>query len=259
MVKSYIFMGMEILSGAGEPHFRILLTWSRLRGTFFPVIFAPVLKRIDMSKRLIFPLFLFLAMVFATSPAFAQKSKSKRSSGLTEYLDDKGNFASHLWYGGNFNLGLSGNSYYNLFNAGISPMVGYKILPSLSVGPRVSLQYTYIKGLGTDGNVHKVQPVSYSIGAFARFKFLRSLFIHAEYEYENAEFPYFSGPFLFYDLSQAKIATERIGRDNVYIGAGFNSSANAWGYELLLLYNATAGDNSLTLPFLIRFGITYNF
>lgn len=213
-----------------------------------------------MSKS-IFLLAISMLIAFAVSqPLHAQKSRNKRSSGVSEYLEEKGNFASKLWYGGNFNLGFSGNSYYSLFNLGVAPMVGYKIFPAFSVGPRFSLQYTYIRGIGTDGNIHKVQPISYSYGAFARYKFLRSLFAHVEYEHENAEFPYFSGPYLYYDATLAKIATARIGRDNVYVGIGYNSSAGmGFGYEIMLLYNTTLPANSPDLPFDIRFGFTYNF
>jgi hypothetical protein len=213
-----------------------------------------------MSRKYLLPLWIALSLVVAATPLHAQKSKSKRSSGVSEYLDDKGNFASKLWYGGGFNLGFSGNNYYNLFNLGVSPMVGYKVFPSFSVGPRFSLQYTYIKGIGTDGNIHKVQPISFSYGVFARYKFLRSLFAHVEYEHENAEFPYFNGPYLYYDASLAKIATERVSWDNVYVGLGYNSSGgNGFGYEIMLLYNVTQPANSFDLPFDIRFGFTYNF
>ncbi|MBK8490540.1 MAG: hypothetical protein IPL49_06465 [Saprospirales bacterium] len=212
-----------------------------------------------MSKTYLLPAWIILIFFLASAPALAQKSKTKGSSGVTEYLDDKGNFASHLWYGGNFNLGFSGNSYYSLFNLGIAPMVGYKIIEPLSVGPRASIQYSFVKGYATDGNIHKVQPLSYSIAAFARFKFFRSIFAHLEYEYENAELPYFSGPYLYYDAAQAKVATARVTRDNLYIGAGYNASNGGWGYEIMVLYNALSAPDALELPFLIRFGITYKY
>lgn len=214
-----------------------------------------------MSKALLIPLWISLVFLLASPEAQAQKPKDKRSSGVSEYLEDKGNFASHLWYGGSFNLGFNGNSYYSLFNIGISPMVGYKIIDPISIGPRVSFQYTFIKGIGTDNNIHKVQPLAYSVAAFSRFKFLRSFFAHLEYEYESEELPYFSGPYLYYDAAQAKIATVRVNRDNLYIGAGYNTSGGqgGFGYEILLLYNALNGANSLDLPFLLRFGLTYNF
>ena len=213
-----------------------------------------------MPKKLLCSAFLLLAVLLASSPALAQRSKGSRStSGISEYLDDKGSFASRLWYGGNFNLGLSGDNFLTYFNAGISPMVGYKVFDSFSVGPRVSLQYSYFKGYGTDGSIHKVQPLSYSVGLFARYKIFRSIFAHAEYEHENLEYPRFANGLLWYDINQAKVLTQRIAFNNVYVGAGFNSSANGWGYELLLLYNTTQDPQTIGLPFVIRFGITYNF
>ena len=216
-----------------------------------------------MSRVVLLPVWILLVFLLASVPAQAQKSKNKRSSssGISEYLEEKGNFTSHLWYGGNFNLGFSGNNILSVFNLGISPMVGYKIIEPLSVGPRVSLQYTYYKGYATDGLIHKVQPISYSLAAFTRFKFFRSIFAHLEYEYENAELPYVDviTGYLFYDLNQAKIVTERVSRDNLYIGAGYNASNGGIGYEILLLYNALNRPDDLGLPFLIRFGITYKY
>jgi len=204
---------------------------------------------------------LLLLFTLASLPAQAQKSKSKRSSGVAEYLDDKGNFASHLWYGGNFNLGFNGTSYYNLFNIGISPMVGYRVLEPLSFGPRVTFQYTYLKGTCSDGRVRKTQPLSYGAGVFSRVKFLRNFFVHAEYEYESAEYPLadpFSGYFAF-DPDKDRILTQRENRDNVFIGAGYNSSSGrGFGTEILLLYNVL-GSELLELPFDFRFGLTYNF
>lgn len=46
--------------------------------------------------------------------------------------------STKIWYGGGLNLGFSGQSGLNVLQLGASPMVGYKILPRWSVGPRVS-------------------------------------------------------------------------------------------------------------------------
>jgi hypothetical protein len=64
-----------------------------------------------MSKKYFLPALILLAFIVSATPLQAQKSKGKRSSGVSEYLEDKGNFASKLWYGGGFNLGFSGNNY----------------------------------------------------------------------------------------------------------------------------------------------------
>ncbi|MBK6903417.1 MAG: hypothetical protein IPH04_11590 [Saprospirales bacterium] len=215
-----------------------------------------------MKKSNVLPALVLLAFFSALAPAQAQKPKEKRSSGVSEYLEDKGNFASHLWYGGGFSLGFSGNNIYNVFNLGISPMVGYKIIEPLSIGPRASFQYTFIKGVGTDNQIHKVQPFSYSMGVFTRFKFFRYIFAHLEYELENSEYALVSpqSGLLLYDPTLDKILTQREVRDNLYLGAGYNSSGGqGFGFEILLLYNALNGSNSLDLPFLLRFGMTYKF
>ena len=130
------------------------------------------------------------------------------------------------------------------------------------MGPRVSFQYTYIKGTGTDGRVHKVQPLGYGAGVFTRFKFFRAIFAHLEYEYESAEYPLVSSQtgLLLYDPTLDRIVTQRETRDNLYIGAGYNSSGGSgFGTEILILYNVLIGADSFELPFSLRFGLTYNF
>lgn len=170
-------------------------------------------------------------------------------------------FTDRLWYGGNFNLGFSGNGVYNIFNLGLAPMVGYKILPPLSAGPRLSFNYFYIRGLGTDGNIHNVHPVAFSAGVFTRVRIIPFLFAHAEYEYENFASPLFSGAYLFYDNSLGKVPTVRSARDNAYLGLGYNSAGGqgGFGYEILLLYNVLAPSNTIALPISLRFGMTYNY
>ena len=150
-------------------------------------------------------LFVMFSLCFAIADVDAQnygrkKKKKKKKSPKTEktddYFDESGNFASKLWYGGGFNLGFSGNNVNSSFLAGISPMVGYKIIDELSIGPILGIQYNYLKGVSTDGQIRKGNAWSWSAGAFARFKFLRTLFAHAEYGIENNEYFLNSGGFL---------------------------------------------------------------
>ncbi len=204
-------------------------------------------------------LLLLFAFVISLAPAEAQ-SRKKRSNKNDEYFDESGGFAHRLWYGGGFALGFSGNSDFSVFNFGLSPMVGYKIVENVSAGPRIAFNYSFMKGYATDGRIHKVQPFSYSVATFARFKFLRSLFAHVEIEFESRESPLVTnGSTLFVlDTDTNKIATVREGRENFYVGLGY-TSGSIWGYEILVLYNTTEPDDSLNLPFDIRFAITYNF
>lgn len=160
-------------------------------------------------------------------------------------------FAGKLWYGGGFNLGFSGNNFENLFQLGIAPMVGYKITPQWSVGPRVSFTYTYYSTRTFNGSPASAQPLNFGGGLFTRYKIIPSIFLHAEVEAA-------SEAIIIRDFSQLVI--ERVYRENVYLGAGYTSSnQGGLGYELLLLYNVNQPSNVFESPFDIRFGFNYRF
>ncbi|NJK84517.1 MAG: hypothetical protein HC912_12720 [Saprospiraceae bacterium] len=147
---------------------------------------------------------------------------------------------------------------------GISPMVGIKVFEqndNLSIGPRVSLEYSYFRGQGTDGNSHSVQPISYAVSAFTRYKVLTNFFAHLEIQQENRQLisTVSNGftNFLVIGIDGEPI-TEREIRQNAYIGAGY-TSGGLLAYEIMVLYNVLEPENSLRLPFDIRFGFTYKF
>ncbi|MCB0617936.1 MAG: hypothetical protein KDC43_08635 [Saprospiraceae bacterium] len=187
----------------------------------------------------------------------AQSKKKKSSSKVDQYFDDSGKFSDNLWYGGNFNLGFSGNGSTNLFSFGLAPMVGYKITEEWSVGPRVAFDVNFYKGYGTDGRIYKTSPTSYSVGMFTRYKVFPSIFAHVEYEFENAKFPGFLNGLMY--VENGEVVTFQETRDNFYVGAGYNSGYSIWGYEIIFLYNVLLPEDSVELPFFFRFGITYNF
>ncbi|MEL6863412.1 MAG: hypothetical protein AAFP19_03290 [Bacteroidota bacterium] len=202
---------------------------------------------------------LLLSLFIGINDAEAQ-NRRKRSSKNDEYFDDKGGFAHRLWYGGNIGLGFSGNSAFSSFSFGLSPMVGYKIFEQLSIGPRVGFQYTYLKGPTDDGRVHAIQPISYSMGLFGRYKFFESIFAHVEVEFQSEQqvFQNARGE-LLYDFDEDKIFTERNNRENFYVGAGYHSGSGRFGYEIVVLYNLLIAEDDVLLPWDIRFGFTYNF
>ena len=186
--------------------------------------------------------------------------KTEKSAKTDDYFDESGNFATKLWYGGGFNLGFTGDNFTNAFNIGITPMVGYKIVDEFSVGPIVGIQYNYLKGTSTDGRVHSGDAISWSLGLFTRYKFLRTLFLHAEYGIENNEYVYFSGPFMVIDPTTGKVATTREQQNNFYGGIGYNSGGDLLAFEMYLLYNFIEPNiETVNLPITLRFGITYKF
>ena len=57
-------------------------------------------------------------------------------------------FQENLWYGLGVGLGFSSFNGSSQFGFGLSPMVGYKFLGPLSIGPRASVFYTSTKVSG---------------------------------------------------------------------------------------------------------------
>lgn len=210
-------------------------------------------KAFDMKKSLLLSLaVLFLVTVFSVD-SFAQKKK-KRQSEVDTYFDESGSIKHRLWFGGGANINFSGNGQVQAFNLGISPMVGYKILPNndnFSVGPRVALQYTYLK-LVSGGQSYVSQPLSYSFGAFARYRIIPIIFAHAEFEYENEA--YATGNI----GNNNNLIVEREAKNNAFLGLGYNSGGLI-AYEAYILYNLLEDRSSNNLPFDIRFGFTYKF
>ncbi|RMF30670.1 MAG: hypothetical protein D6765_02875 [Bacteroidetes bacterium] len=215
-----------------------------------------------MKRFLLFSLLTTLLVTALTPDLDAQsRRKKKKSSRVDEYFDESGNFASHLWYGGGFNLGFSGTGESNTFFVGISPMVGYKLFDgNLSIGPRIALDYLLVKGRATDLRIHKVNSLNFSIGAFARYKFIPALFAHVEVENQSLNrIPIDFRGLLIYDPATDSIEKSRELRQNFYLGLGYTSSTGLWGYEILFLYNLNQPEDEIDLPINFRFGITYNF
>ncbi len=196
-----------------------------------------------------------LAMVLVLSvqdQAFAQKKKKKSDKDNAEYFDESGNFLTRVWFGGGFNLGFAGNNFESLFQLGISPMAGYKITDNFSIGPRVTVQYeSYRVDLGNV--VAKANPITFGGGVFSRYKIIPALFAHVEYELAS-EVQY-GNPL----PGSSELQIFRFQQDNLYVGLGYTSSGSMIGYEISLLYNINAAENTIQQPIDIRFGLNYNF
>lgn len=200
-----------------------------------------------MKKILQFALPVFMLLAITQNTAFAQRSDTDR------YFDESQGFTHRLWYGGGIILNFLSTGTESAFTVGVSPLIGYKITDNFSVGPRFSLIYTnYRLQTGFD-RVTPANLFDYGIGAFTRYKLFRSFFVHLEYGADNEELV--NG----YDSFNDELITTRAVRSNAYIGAGYNDGNNIWGYDIYLLYNTLAPENSVRLPIEFRFGLTYNF
>ncbi len=204
-----------------------------------------------MKKALQFLVLVAVLMISFTHDAEAQKRK--RSGGVDEYFDDRGSFEDRLWYGADITLNFFSVPGGNAFNAGIAPMVGYKITDAFSVGPRIEILYRgerYDIGGGQD---LKFNSTNYGLGLFSRLKVFNQYFIHAEYQSLNNEIG------TSVDFNTNTILTARTWDDHFYIGAGYGASGGGVGFQVSILWDVLQEFTSRNLPIQYRMGINYKF
>lgn len=203
-----------------------------------------------------------------------RRKKKKKKKAKTEKVDERNSsgfdWKEKLWFGAGGTLNFAGNEIGNEFIIGLTPMVGYKIQPWLSVGPRLEL--TYNTGRFDLGNIVGYNAVDYGAGVFLRVKSPFNVYLHTEYFLLNdqclsdgticsIESPNnFTGVRLDPE-DTSNLLTKRVTRDAMYIGLGYNSQNgfSKWGYEIQLNYDILAPETTTTLPIDLRFGLTYNF
>ncbi len=192
---------------------------------------------------------------FALDADAQSRKKKKKKKTQDEYFDERGgSFSSKLWYGASANLPQLNNTF---FTVGLSPMVGYKFMENFSAGPRLGLDYLYFKDYAVDGEIHGVNIFDVSYGAFTRYKIFNGLFAHGEFERQTREYPLYQGSFVDLD-DNGNINTVREGVNNGYLGLGWNFQGE-FSSEIYVLYNFLEPENSLRIPFYLRFGFTYRF
>ena len=198
-------------------------------------------------------LMVLFSLFFALPEADAQrrgKKKRRDKEPQAEVISLK----ERLWYGGGFILGFNsfggGVTAQNAFLIGVSPMVGYKVTDKLSFGPRVELNFQTARyQFGND--VLSNNTLNWGVGGFGRHKFFDVLFAHVEYGYFNYEVV--EGV----DIDN-EFLTRREGENQFLLGLGYNSGY-PWGTEISILYDILAPEDTVQLPIVFRFGITYKF
>ena len=190
------------------------------------------------------------ALLFLATTAFAQ-----RSSDTDDYFDEGVMLRDKLWFGTGGTLGFSGFNGQNVFQIGLSPMVGYKIIDRVSLGPRVGVIYATQRAIA--GNqVIRFNSWDFEYGVFGRVKILPILFFHSEYSIENRAIP--TGRLV---QGTNRLESTRESIDHAYVGLGYQSGGgpSALGYEIMLLFDVLGDPNSTRLPIDFRFGLNYNF
>jgi hypothetical protein len=159
---------------------------------------------------------------------------------------DEKTFASRLWYGGNVGIGFNSGFGSSIFQIGVAPMVGYKIVGPLSVGPRVAFTYASLKEAG----FRATSLFNVDAGGFVRCRVFRGLFLQGELSNEWYQEPLGGGE---------RISLQRF---NQRIGAGWNfGQPGGVGSEIGVFYNfAIANDiDTYQNPIDYRFGFTWKF
>lgn len=210
-----------------------------------------------------------------------KKKKKTKTSKTDEYFDESGAFHTKLWYGTGANLQFGSFAGGSIFNVGLSPMVGYKITPWLSAGPRISLSYTGYKGRTVEGvridgdnysinpnsfdnNIRRVPTYNFSYGLFSRAKFLETFFVQLEGSNVHLTTPVVisnSGlNYFVHDIETLKPIKDKTSKFNAYVGGGYNSRIGTnFGYDLTIMFILNQEESDTSPPFEIRAGFTYNF
>lgn len=177
---------------------------------------------------------------------FSYSMDAQKRNKTDDYFDEGGFGAHRFWYGGGIGLGFSGGNVQSQFQFALSPMVGYKLTPEFSIGPRVSLEYNHIRVATGANTSEKFNLWDFGVGVFARYKIFNPFFLHAEYQLESRANPVLNGD------------NVRVSRDNFFVGGGYSSSGGLIGYEISILWNLME-DGSVDLPLDYRIAFTYNF
>lgn len=197
-----------------------------------------------MTKNTKFSRWLFAGLMLLAQVSFSQRVIEKEDRPEKR---EPAPLRSKLWYGGGIQLGLSSYNGSNVFSFGLSPMVGYKIVQAISIGPRVEMLYSSIKVPGYKA----ISLFDIDAGVFVRAKVFRGLFFQGELSNSWLQQPTGNGT--------EKITNTRF---NQRLGAGWNfGNGQGGGSEIGVFYNfAIANDiYSYENPLGYRFGFTWNF
>lgn len=178
--------------------------------------------------------YLIVLLIFVLSaPAFAQWGE--------EELSDKPSFKERIFTGG----GIGGGFGSTVDFISISPIIGYKLTEK--VVPGLSLMYRYTNNKYY--NPH-ISTTDYGISPFVRYMMGGGLFLHAEYEYLNYQYP----------ISPTE--TIRKGFTSFLAGGGFfQPFGRHAGFYATVLYNFSYqnGFYPYSSPIIYRMGITAGF
>jgi hypothetical protein len=192
--------------------------------------------------------FLLLFVLFVGGTVPSAVGQSRRPG--TGRSSSESPFAERLWYGAFLGLGFGGTGFSSTFGMNVSPMVGYKILPAFSVGPRIGIDYTYQKFQGIKAfNLFDVE-----LALFARLHVFRGFFLQGEIGTRSDQYLETDG------IAFAKRTRTRPVQ-MAGIGYNFSGGRGGFGQEIAILYDFFVGSDiySIENPWQYRIAFTYGF
>jgi len=176
--------------------------------------------------------FLFIGII---SLSFLIFSKTIFAQDNPEYSPQEYNLKSHLYFGGGLGLQFGSMTLIE-----ISPLVGYKVTPKLSIGVSPTYKYYHYKAYygSTSTNV-------FGGSIFSRYSIFENIFAHVEYET------------LFYNIQEPGYPTTRLQFNSFFVGGGYNQriGGNSAMY-ILLLWNLNDTPDSPYVNPIIRVGFS---
>ncbi len=175
-----------------------------------------------------------LVLLVALTVPLAGFSQGKNNSLKGTPLQDR------IVFGGGMGLGFGSVQDF----VSVSPMIGYRLTARLLGGTGITYRYTNYKVVKPSIKLH-----DYGVSPFLRFTFYRNIFLQAEYEYLNYEFP-------VYPYTENR----RQSFDSVLAGGGFiQPLGKRFAFYVMALYNFSYKDQPQYSPYdspvVIRAGV----
>ncbi len=217
--------------------------------------------------RYLIPLLLTL---FVSSEAFAQfrnRDNDRARSSRTERPSSRKRQSStgdaslkaiidRSWVGASASLSFFGNGGFNQTTLGISPMVGYKVTPWLSAGPRFSVLYNGVKGR-TSAGTQRVNLWDFGGGAFVRTK-VYMFYAQAEFTSLSQQNFFVSGGQIAIDPATSEPRRERTSDQELLVGIGYNPGGGGVGSDIGIFYNlfdnVESQRSAITFRVMLTFG-----
>lgn len=160
---------------------------------------------------------LLLSLVFFGATAQEVYNSSGRANGYRK-KEQKGYDPDKLVIGGGLNLGYSGD-YANL---GISPKVGYRVKPFLTVG--VGVGYQFYKAYDYTTAANQTVPQYLNIvypGLWAKCTVYNPFFLSTDFEYDITKYSYFQPDYSTGILMKGRKVSQTVTAACWLLGAGF--------------------------------------